>query len=50
MQWKAIVFVNGDSKTSHNTKETKFGLKSNKYPPQVKELMAFEDDLIRLVK
>ena len=50
MRWKAMVFVNSDSKTSHNTKKTKFGLKSNKYPPHVKELKAFEDDLIKLVK
>ena len=50
MRWKAIFFTNRNSKPSNNTAEAKFGSKSNQCPPQVKELMAFEDDLIKLVK
>ena len=49
MRWKAIFFTNRNSKPSNNTAKAKFGLKSKQCPPQVKELMAFEDDLIKLV-
>ena len=50
MRWKAIFFINRNRKPFNNTTEAKFGLKSNQFPPQEKELMAFEDDLITLVK
>ena len=49
MRWKAIFFTNRNRKPN-NTAEGKFGLKSNQCPPQVKELMAFGDDPIKLVK
>ena len=35
--------------TAHKTGFT-FDLNSTKYPPQVKQLMPFEEDLIKLVK
>ena len=35
--------------TTHKTGLT-FGINSAKCPPQVKELLAFEEDLIKLVK
>ena len=50
MRWKAIFLTNRNRKPSNNTAEAKFGLKSNQCPPQVKELMAFEDYLIKLIK
>ena len=50
MRWNSIFFTNRNRKPSNNTAEAKFGLKSNQCPLQVKELMAFEDDLIKLVK
>ena len=46
MPWKAIFFTNCNRKPSNNTAEARFCLKSNQCPLQVKELMAFENDLI----
>ena len=49
---KAIFFINGENQTkptAHKTGFT-FGLNSTKCPPQVKDLMLFEEDLIKLVK
>ena len=45
-----MFFMNGDSKASNNTIETKFCLKNSKCLPQVKKMMVFEDDPIKLVK
>ena len=50
MRWKAIAFMNVDSKASNKTKETKFGLKISKCLLLVEELMVFKDDHIKLVK
>lgn len=36
MRWKAVFFTNGDKKASNNIAETKFSLKSNICPLQVK--------------
>ena len=49
---KAIFFFKGGNQTEpavHKTGLT-FGLNSTKCPPQVKDLVAFEEDLIKLVK
>ena len=48
MRWKALFFnrKDDDNKTEIQT----YGLKSDNCPAQVKELSAFEDDLIQLVK
>ena len=52
IRWKAIFFVqrgNQTEPTAHKAGFT-FGLNSSKCPPQVKELVPFEEDLIKLVK
>ena len=46
MHWKAIYFNN---KTNGNSSE-RYGLKTLKWPKQVKELVAFENDLIDMLK
>ena len=51
LQWKAIFFKNNDKETNKPCASgLKYDLKSNKYPPQLKELIPFEDDLVDLVK
>ena len=52
IRWKAILFVKGGNQTeptAHKALFT-FGLNSSKCPPQLKELVPFEEDLIKLVK
>ena len=52
IRWKAIFFMKGGNQidpTTHKTGLT-FGINSTKCPPQVKELVPFEEDLIKLVK
>ena len=46
MRWKAIYF---NSKTNDNLSK-RYGLKTLKYPKQVKELVPFENDLIDMLK
>ena len=49
--WKAIFFINSSKDTSKSRASgSVYGLKSNKCPPQLKELIPFEDDLVDLVK
>ena len=52
LRWKAICFINNSKETTESCASgSVYGLKSNKYPPQLKkELIPFEDDLIGLVK
>ena len=52
IRWKAIFFMKVQNQTEPITHKTglTFGLNSAKYPPQVKELVPFEEDLIKLVK
>ena len=51
LRWKAIFFINNSKETTESCASgSVYGLKSNKYPPQLKELIPFEDDLIDLVK
>ena len=52
IRWKAIFFVKGGNQTDPTTHKTglTFGINSAKCPPQVKELVPFEEDLIKLVK
>ena len=52
IRWKAIFFMKGGNQfdpTTHKTVLT-FGINSVKCPPQVKELVPFEEDLIKLIK
>ena len=46
MRWKAIYC---NSETNDNSSE-KYGLKTLKYPKQVKDLVPFENDLIDMLK
>ena len=51
LRWKAIFFINNSKETTESrASSSAYGLKSNKCPPQLKELIPFEDDLIDLVK
>ena len=51
LRWKAIFFINNSMETTESyASGSAYGLKSNKCPPQLKELIPFEDDLIDLVK
>ena len=52
IRWKAIFFMKGGNQTYPATHKTglKFGINSAKCPPQVKELVPFKEDLIKLVK
>ena len=47
MRWKAIMY---DAGCKQNIKLEKYGLKTLHSPKQVKELSAFEKDLISVVK
>ena len=44
IRWRAIVFIN------NNKKDFSYGLKSGRSPPQLKDLIQFKDDLVRIVK
>ena len=51
LRWKAIFFINNSKETTESCASgSVYGLKSNKCPPQLKELLPSEDDLIDLVK
>ena len=46
-----IFFINNSKETSESrASDSVYGLKSHKCPPQLKELIPFEDDLVDLVK
>ena len=46
LRWKAIFFINSSKEVSESRASgSVYGLKSNKCPPQLKELIPFEDDL-----
>ncbi|KAJ8047326.1 hypothetical protein HOLleu_06301 [Holothuria leucospilota] len=51
MRWKAYFYLNDDQNENFN-RDTKwtFRLQSKKCPPQVNELKAFEEDLIRMTE
>ena len=51
MHWRAIFFTNNKKKaTEDHTQGFSYGLKSGRSPPQAKDLIQFEDDLVRIVK
>ena len=52
IRWKAIFFMEDGNRTEPITHKTglTFGLNSPKCSPQVKDLVPFEEDLIKLVK
>ena len=52
IRWKSIFFVQRGNQTEPTAHKAgfPFGLNSSKCPPQVKELVPFEEDLIKLVK
>ena len=52
IRWKVTFFMKGENQiepTTHKTGLT-FGLNSTKCPPQIKELVPFEEDFIKLIK
>ena len=52
LRWKAHFFLNGEptKKTQQQNDPLTSQLKSSKAPPQVKELNAFEDDLVKMTE
>ena len=50
--WRAIFFINNKKKkaTENYKQGFSYGLKSGRSPPQIKDLIQFEDDLVRIVK
>ena len=51
MHWRAMVFMNNNKKATEDYKEgLSYGLKSGRSPLQLKDLIQFEDDLVRIVK
>ena len=52
IRWEAIFFMKGGNQTDPTIHKTglAFSINSAKCPPQVKELVPFEEDLIKLVK
>ena len=51
MRWEAVSFINNNKKATEDYKQGfSYGLKSGRSPPQVKDLIQFEDDLVRMVK
>ena len=51
LRWKAVFFINNNKKAPEDYKQGfSYGLKSGRSPPQVKDLIQFEDDLVRIVK
>ena len=49
MRWKAFHFLRGDG-TKRKDEEEKYGLKSQRCPPQVDELRLFESDMMKLIE
>ena len=47
MRWKAHLFENGELRQSN---PLHYIFKSRKCPPQHKDLIAFEDDLVKLIQ
>ena len=51
MHWRAIFFINNNKKATEDYKEGfSYRLKSGRSPPQLKDLIQFEDDLVTIVK
>ena len=51
MHWRAIFFINNNKKATEDYKEGfSYGLNCGRSPLQVKDLIQFEDDLVRIVK
>ena len=60
MRWKALFFMkDNDDSRRENTETTQdaaeddncnFGFKSRKCPPQIKELIPFEDDMLQMIE
>ena len=51
IHWGAILFINNNKNVTEDHKQGfSYGLKSGRSPPQVKDLIQFEDDLVRIIK
>ena len=51
MRWRAIFYISNNKEATEDYKEGfNYGLKSGRSPLQVKDLIQFEDDLVRIVK
>ena len=49
MRWNAYFFLNS-IKNSYKERQEKYGFKTRKHPPHIKEIDRFKSDLIGLVK
>ena len=50
MRWRAFFFLQGMDRDENDGNFDNFVFKSRKCPPQVKELKAFEEDMLQLVE
>ena len=51
MRCRTIIFINNNKKAAQDYKQGfSYGLKNGRSPPQVKDLIQFEDNLVRIVK
>ena len=51
MHWGAILFINNNKNATEDHKQGfSYGFKSGRSPSQVKDLIQFEDDLVRIIK
>ena len=50
IRWRAIFFINNKKYTEDYKQGFSYGLKSGRIPPQVKDLIQLEDDLVRIVE
>ena len=50
MRWKAIFFLSSSEEEDEEEKPETYGLPTKKSPTQVRELVAFESDLLKMVK
>ena len=51
MRWRTIFFINNNKKATEDYKDGfSYRLKSGRSPPHVKDIVQFEDDLVRITK
>ena len=51
MCWSTIIFISNNKKATENDKRGfSYGLMSSRSPAQVKDLIQFENDLVRIVR
>ena len=50
-RWSAIIFINNSKKATQDNKQSfSYSFKNHRSPPQVKDLIQFENDSVRIVR